>query len=71
MRDKYYVPGLLTIVGVPEESDHGLDEPEDGVIGGLGSPRVFLKDQKAENTEIAIKYKHLKTICLVLIDYQF
>ena len=45
MRDKYYVPGLLTIVGVPEESDHCLDEPEDGVIGGLGSPRVFLKYQ--------------------------
>ena len=67
MRDKYYVPGLLTIVGVPEESDHGLDEPEDGVIGGLGSPCVFLKYQEAEDTEIAIKYKNLKTICIVLI----
>ena len=54
-------------MGVPEESDHCLDEPEDGVIGGLGSPCVFLKYQEAEDTEIAIKYKNLKTICIVLI----
>ena len=58
-------------MGVPEESDHGLDEPEDGVIGGLGSPRMFLKYQEAENTEIAIKYEHLKTICIVLIQLEY
>ena len=63
------LPGLLTVVGVPEESDHSLDEPEDGVIGGLWSPRVFLKNQEAENTKIAIEYKHLKHFaCLIQLS---
>ena len=51
-------------MSVPEESDHGLDESEDGVVGGLWSPRVFLEYQEAENTKIPIEYKHLKTFCI-------
>ena len=56
------LPGLLAVVGVPQEPHHGLDEPEYGVVSRLGPPRVFLKYQEAENTEIAIKCEHLKKI---------
>ena len=53
--------GLLAVVGVPQEPHHGLDKPEDGVVSGLGPPRVLLKNQEAEDTEIAVKCEHLKS----------
>ena len=52
--------GLLAVVGVPQEPHHGLNEPEDGVVSGLGPPRVFLKNQETQDTEIPVKCKHLQ-----------